>query len=158
MPPLLNYGKRCVQAISQLASLLRKALIGGYDDIISLLFLNKITRQQNLRRQFIHGYIEESLDLTRVHIHGQHSMSASYRNAICDQASGDRHTRLIFLVRATIGVIGNNGSDPGGGCTFEGINHDEQFHDGAIDRGAERLNNEHIAPAYIIIDLYKYIF
>src|SRR2546426_5831175 len=122
MPSLLNYGKRCVQAISQLASLLRKALIGGYDDIISLLFLNKITRQQNLRRQFIHGYIEESLDLTRMHIHGQHSMGASYSNAIRDQASGDRHARLILLVSSTIRIVGNNGSDSGGGSTFEGIN------------------------------------
>src|SRR5207245_2504589 len=86
------------------------------------------------------------------------SMSTGYSNAISDQTGGNRYTRLIFFVCATICVVWDNGCDPGSGSTFECINHNQQFHDGAVDRHAERLNNKYIASAHIIIDLYKNIF
>src|SRR5712692_6397602 len=158
MPPLLHYSKRCVKAISQLASLFCETFIGRNYRIIFMLFLNKITRLQYFRCQFIYRYIKKTLDLTRVHIHSQHSMSAGNCNAICDQTGGNRYTRLIFFVSAAIRIVWDDGCDPGSGSTFESIYHDKQFHDGAVDWDAERLNNKYIASTHIIIDLYKNIF
>jgi hypothetical protein len=44
------------------------------------------------------------------------------------------------------------------GGTFERVDHDEQFHDRAVDGKAERLDDEHIAPTHIIIDFHEDIF
>src|SRR5438552_1264932 len=85
-------------------------------------------------------------------------MSTGHCNAICDQASSNGYTRLILFVCATICIVWDNGCDPGSGSTFKCINHNEQFHDGAVDWHTERLNNKYIAPAYVIIDLYKNVF
>src|SRR5205807_7328159 len=85
-------------------------------------------------------------------------MSTGHSNAISDQTGGNRYTRLIFFVCATICVVWDNGCDPVSGSTFQRINHNQQFHNGAVDRHAERLNNKYIASAHIIIDLYKNIF
>src|SRR5258708_2442335 len=158
MPALLNYSKGRIEAISQLASFLGKALIGCNDRKIVLFLLSKVTRLQNLRGQFIYGYIEEPLDLTCMHIHRQYSMRACNGNTIGDQAGGDWYTRLIFLVSATIRIVGDDSSDTGSRGTLEGIYHDQQFHDRAIDRSTERLNNKNIATAHIIIDFHKNIF
>ena len=113
MPALLNYSKGCVEAISQFARFLGKALIGCNDRKIVLFLLSKVTSLQNLRGQFIHGYIEEPLDLTCMHIHRQYSMRACNGNTISDQAGGDWYTRLIFLVSTTIRIVGDDSSDTG---------------------------------------------
>src|SRR2546421_4089839 len=147
-----------IQAISKLARLLCKALVGRNDDEITQLFLSKVTRLNNLRCEFVNRDVEETLYLARMHVHSKHAMCSGNRDAVRNQAGSDRYTRLIFFVGAAISIVGDDGGDARGGRTFERVDHDEQFHDGAIDRGAEGLNDEYVVAAHIIIDFDKDIF
>src|SRR5260370_40778912 len=107
MPALLNDSKWRIKTISQLAGFLGKAFIGCDHSKIILLLLGKVPGLQNLRGQFIYGYIKETLNLPGMHIHRQHPLRASNGNTIGAQADGDRYTRLIFLVGTTKGRISN---------------------------------------------------
>src|SRR5690348_5656559 len=93
-----------------------------------------------------------------MHIHRENAMSAGDGDAISNQASRDGDARLIFLIGATVGEVGNDGSNTSSGGAFECINHNEQFHNRAIDRRTERLNHKNVTATHIIIDFYEYIF
>src|SRR5215469_6782371 len=147
-----------IQAISKLACLLCKAFVGRNNNEITQLFLSKVMRLDNLRGEFINRDVEETLDLARVHVHCKHAMCSGNRNAVCNQASSNRYTRLVFLIGAAVSIVGDDGGDARGGGPFERVNHNEQFHDGAIDRRTERLNNEYVVAAHIIIDFDEDIF
>src|SRR6266702_2304615 len=158
MAAFLYNSERCIQAISKLARLLCKAFVGRNDDEITQLLLSKVTRLNNLRGEFVNRDVEETLDLAGMHVHSEHAMRPGNRNAVCNQAGGDRHTRLIFLVGAAISIVGDDSGDARSGGPFERIDHDEQFHNGAVDRGTEGLNDEYIVAAHIINDFDKDIF
>src|SRR5437667_12795384 len=106
----------------------------------------------HLSCKLINRNIEKALNLSRMHIHCQHAMRSSNGNTISDQAGSDRNTGLIFLVGTAIGIIRDYSSNTSGRSSFKGINHNEYFHDGAIDGRTERLNNKNILPAYILIN------
>src|SRR2546421_8208312 len=156
--PLFDNGERCIETVGESTSFLGKALARGHNCKVLKFQLREVTRLEDLRGQFINRYVEEALDLSRVHIHGQDALSASDSDAVCDQASRDRNTRLIFLIGAPIGIVRNDSSDTSRRGTFERIDHDEQFHDRAIDRSAKGLNNKNISATDILIDLDKNIF
>src|SRR6266849_4019064 len=155
---LLDDRKRGVEAISEPTRLLCKTLIGRDDGEITQFLLCKVTSLKNLRSEFVNRDIEEALNLARVHIHREHAMSARDRDTVCDQASGDGNARLILLIGTAIGIVGDDGGDAGSGGAFKRIDHDQQFHNGAVDRRAEGLDDEHIAATYIIIDFHEDIF
>ena len=71
------------------------------------------------------------------------------------QARGDRHARLVLLVGAAIAEVGQHGGDPPGGGALQGVDHDEQFHDGTVDRAAERLHDEDIVLAHALQDAHE---
>ena len=85
------------------------------------------------RRQFVHRDVEEALNLTGVQVHRQDAVGARRRDAIRQQTRRDRHARLILLVGAAIGVVGDDGGDALGRGALEGVDHDEEFE----DRGAD---------------------
>src|SRR5579885_999321 len=154
---LLDDGKRGVEPVGQFARLLGKALIGRDDGEVAQFHLGEIPCLQDLRGQFIDGNVEKTLNLPGVHVHRQHAVRARDGDAVGDQPRGDGNARLILLVGAPIGIVGDDGGDAIGGGTFERIDHNEQFHNRAIDGRAERLNDKDILAAHILIDFDKNI-
>ena len=153
--PLLDDGEGSIEPVGQLARLLGEALVGGDNGEFVQFHLGKVAGLQDVRGQFIDGDVEEALNLSGVHVHRQHAMCARDGDAVCDQAGGDGNARLILLVCSSIGIVGNHCGDTIGGGAFEGIDHNEQFHNRTIDGRAEGLNNKDILPAHIFIDFDK---
>ena len=125
----LDDGEGCIEAVGEMTGLFGEAFIGGNDGEVVQFFLHEETRLNDLRGQFVHGNIEEALDLSSMHIHSEDTMRPGDRQAVSNEASGDRDTGLIFLIGTAIGVVGNDGSDTRGGGAFERVDHDEEFHD-----------------------------
>ena len=80
-------------------------------------------------------------------------MGAGRGEQIGDQFGRDRRARLVFAVLAAIAVVGNHGGDPSGRSAFEGVDHQKQFHQVAVDRTASRLQDEDICAAHVLLNL-----
>ena len=51
-----------------------------------------------------------------VEVNGQEPVGASCREKVCHQPGGNGNAGLVFLVGASIAVIGDNGGDTARGC------------------------------------------
>src|SRR5947199_10686731 len=51
-------------------------------------------------------------------------------------------------------MIRNHRRDTPGGGPFEGINHQQQFHQVLVHRAAGRLHSEDVSAAHILLNLY----
>ena len=158
MATFLYNSQRGIETIGEFTRLLRKTLVGGNHCKIIHIFFDEVTRLEYLGGQFIDGDIKEALYLARVHIHGQDAVGAGDGNAVGDEAGGDGDARLVFFIGTAIGIVGNDGGDAGGGGALEGVDHDEEFHNGAIDGEAEGLNDKYVAPTHVVVDLHEDIF
>ena len=97
--------------------------------------------------------VEESLDLGRVQVDEQGTVGARGGQQIGNQLGADGDTGTVLAVLTRIPVIRNDGGDPGGRCTFESIDHHEQFQQVLIYRVAGGLHNEHVYAAHVIEQL-----
>ncbi len=103
-------------------------------------------------RQLIHGDVEEALDLAGVQVHGEDAVGAGGLDQVGEQARRNRHARLVLLVAASVGVVRDDGRDAAGRGAAEGVDHDQQLHDAGVHRRAERLDQEDVAAADVLLD------
>src|SRR5256885_3271598 len=139
MATLFDDGKGGIETVGQLARFFGKAFIGGDNGEIVQFFFHEVTRQDDLRGEFVDGDIEEALDLARVHVHGQDAMRSGDGDTVGDEACGNGNTWLIFFIGAAIGIVGNNGGGKGGRGRIEGGDHDEEVYGRAGVGGAGRV-------------------
>jgi len=102
----LDNGKGSVKAVCQFTRLLGEPFISGNDSEIVQFFLDEIASLDDLCGQFVNGNIEKALNLTGVHVHCQHAVRTGNGDTVGNKASCDGNARLIFLIRAPIGIIG----------------------------------------------------
>ena len=107
------------------------------------------------RGQLVDRDVEEPLDLALVEVHRQHPVRARDGDHVGDQAGGDRHPRLVLLVRAAVGVVRDDRRDPAGRRPLEGVDHDQELHDRLVDRAAGRLDEEHVLLADVVQDAHE---
>ena len=104
------------------------------------------------RIEMIHGNIEKALDLGRVQVHRQYAVGTGPGNQIGDQLGRDRHPALVLAILPGVAEIGNHSRDPVGARPLEALNHDQQFHQGIVDRRAGGLEDKYVAAANVLID------
>src|SRR5258708_5421433 len=155
--PLFDNGERSVKTVSELTGFFGKTFVGSDNRKIIEVFVRKITRLENLGRQFINRYIKKTLNLSRVHIHGQDAVGPGHSNAVGNQAGSYRHTRLVFLICTPISIVRNDRGDTGSGGTFKCINDNEQFHNASVNVRTEVLYDKNVFTTHVIIDFYEYI-
>ena len=95
--------------------------------------------------------VEESLDRRRMEIDRQHAIRTGGREQVGQQLGADRlpASRLLFLAR--VGVVRNHRGDARCRGTLHRIEHDQQLHDVLVHRRAERLDDEHVRPAHVLL-------
>ena len=106
------------------------------------------------------GDVEEALDLVGVQVHGQHPVGAGAGDQVGHQLGGNGVAGLGLPVLAGVAEIGDHRSDPPGGGALQGVDHDEQLHEGVVDsvghsvllKGAGGLNHKHVRAADGLID------
>ena len=67
-------------------------------------------------------------------VHGQHPVRTGAGEDIGHQLGGDGITGLGLAVLAGIAEVGDHGGDPAGGGPAQGVDHNEQLHQGVIHR------------------------
>ena len=105
--------------------------------------------------QFVHGDIEETLNLACVQVDGQESVGAGGGEEVGHQTGGNRYAGLVFFIGPAVPVIGDHGSDSARRRPFECVDHDQQFHEVVIDRVTGRLDYEDITLPDVLANLNK---
>ena len=90
--------------------------------------------QQGQGGKLIDRDAEEALNLLCVQVNHDHPVGAGYRDQVGQQAGGNGHAWLVFLVGAAVGEVGDDSSDASSRGALAGIQHDQQFHDVVADR------------------------
>ena len=83
--------------------------------------------------ELVHGNIEEALQLALMKIERKDAVCTGNLQHVGDEARGDRHARLIFLVGAAVAVVRNDGGDAACRGALERVDHDQELHDGGAD-------------------------
>src|SRR5690606_42005657 len=96
--------------------------------------LVEVARQGVEGGELVQRDVEEALDLTGVQVEGEDAVGAGSLDQVGQQPGGNRHARLVLLVAATVGVVGDDGRDPSGRGAAEGIDHNQQFEDAGVHR------------------------
>ena len=96
--------------------------------------------------------VEEALDLAGMQVHGNDAGNTGSRHQISNQFGCNRFTAAGLAILTCITIIRNNGGNVFSRSAFEGICHDEQFHQGVIGRLASRLDDEYVLTADTFVD------
>lgn len=148
--PLLDKSQRQVQARSVIARFLGETQVGG-DDHGFVHFLDhafQVADNHVESAQHIAGDREKALDLVGVQVEGHVAVRAGHFDHISHQARRDRHARLVFLVRAGVAQVWHHGRDARGGIQAQGLDHDKQFHQVAVNGNGSGLDDVAILPAH----------
>ena len=107
----------------------------------------EIGSEDRSTHKMINRDIEEALDLGSMEIHGENSVCAGCGKHICNNFCGDRVTGFCFSVLTCISEIGHYCGDSSCGCTFERIDHNDEFHEVVVNGVAGGLDDENIGSA-----------
>jgi len=103
----------------------------------------------------VDGYIEETLDLLTVEIHGQHAVRSGGGEQVGHELGRDRNAGLIFTILTCVAVERNNRRDALSRGASRSVDHDEQLHQVMVRRWARRLNEEYVVTANVLVDLHE---
>ena len=114
----------------------------------------QIFNQYRQRIEVIHRDIEEPLHLLRVQVHGEHTAHPGCMQQIGHQLGSNRDARLILAILARVSEKWNHRRYPIRAGAARRVHHNEQLHQMLIGRRTGRLNNEHIVPPNVFLNLY----
>jgi hypothetical protein len=100
-----------------------------------------------LKRNVVHGDLEEALDLALVKVHGKHPVGAGRLEQAGHQASRYRLAGGALLVLARVRVVRHHGRDAPCRGQLGGLDHDEQLHDVRVQVAGRRLHEEDVGAA-----------
>ena len=83
----------------------------------------------------------------------QHPVGARRGDQIGNQFGRDRRTRPRLPVLPCIAEVREDGGDPLGRRTSQCVDADQQLHQIVVGRVAGRLDDEHVLPADVLVDL-----
>lgn len=120
---------------------------GDHADVVQVVVLLDVIREDRHGVHVINWAVEEALDLIGVQVHGDDAIRTSGLQQVSDQASGDGLASAVLLVLACIGVERQDCGDALGGSALERINHDELFHEPVVQWQWVGLEHEGIGAA-----------
>src|SRR5436305_9889613 len=123
--PFFDDCQWCFKTIGEFTCLFGEALICGDDREVVHFLLYKVAGLEYLRGQLIDRYVEKTLDLAGVHVHGENALRSGDSDAVGDQAGRNGDTGLIFLVGTAVGIKGYYGGNASGGGAFKSVYHDQ---------------------------------
>ena len=88
--------------------------------------------------QIVDGHVEEALDLAGVQVHGDDVVAAGRLQHVGDQLGRDGRARLVLLVLARVGEVGDDGRDAPRRGRLARRDDDQQLHDVVVDLAGRR--------------------
>ena len=92
----------------------------------------------------IDGDIEEALNLSGVEVDEEGTIGAGGGEQISNEFGADGDARAIFSILASVSVIRNDNGDAGSGCTFQGVDDDEELDEVLVNGVAGGLYDEDV--------------
>ena len=132
---------------------LHAAGVGGNDDQVLQLHLLEMGDEDRQGHQVVDRDVEEALDLGGVQVDGQDPRETGGFQQVGQQPGRDGHPRPVLAVLAGVGVVGDHGGDAPRRGALEGVGHQQQFHDVEVAVGAERLDDEDVGAADVLVAL-----
>lgn len=151
---LVDKSEAGVEVVGNGGSTLGATSIGGDDHaVLGLVVLANVAKERRLRVQVVDGDAEEALDLRSMEINGDNVVGTGGLQHVGDKSGANRSAGLVFLVLASVGEVGNNGSYPPSTGGSAGRDGDEELHQALVDvAGGGRLDNEDIFVADRLAD------
>ncbi len=115
-------------------------------------FLAHVLEEHRHGEQVVDRPVEEALDLGGVQVDRHDAVGSGHLEEIGDQAGGDRLATATLLVLARVRVVGGDDRDALGGCTLEGIHHDQLLHQPFVDGRRVRLDDEGVGSAHALVE------
>ena len=109
-------------------------------------------------RKHITGDREKALNLPGVEVHGDIAVCTGDFHHLSNQFGGDGHTRLVLAVGSSVAHVRENNGNATSRVEFEGLCHDEQFHQIAMNRHGSGLNDVTILSSDRGMELYEKVF
>ena len=135
--------------IGELERVLRTAGVGRNRDHTSARQseITEVLREQRHRRHMVDRDREEALDLTRMEVHRQHAIGAGELQHVRDEPAGDRFARPGLAVLARIRKPRDNRGDALRRRELRRLDHEQQFHQVAVDGLAAGLDDEDVGAS-----------
>jgi len=131
---LVNEREPQIQSVSNRRGSLRAARVGTHDDaVLDVEVLPDPAQGAGLGVQVVDGDVEEALDLRGVQVHGDDVVAAGGLQHVRDELGGDGGARLVLLVLARVGEVGDHGGDAARGGGLARVDHDEELHEAVVD-------------------------
>jgi hypothetical protein len=118
---------------------LRASCIRTNDDtVLNVEVLPDPPQRAWFRVKVVYWDIEESLNLAGMEIHSNDMVAAGGLKHVGHEFCCDWRARLVLLVLAGVGEVGNDRSNATCRCRFASINHDQKFHQSIVDLARRR--------------------
>ena len=101
--------------------------------------------------EVVDGYVEKTLDLVGVEVHGHNAVGAGSLKEVGDEFGGNGYAGFVFAVLPGVAIVGNNGGDVSCGGSFGGVDQQEEFHE-VVGGGKGRLDEKYVAAAHGFVD------
>ena len=145
---------RIVEALGQSSCPDHTADVGRHDHQVLVFLLPGIAEQHGRRIHVVDRNIEETLNLIRMQINGQHAIDTGAGNHVGDQLRRDRHAhRARATILTCVSEVRNHRRDARRRRTSACIDHHQQLHQMIVRWRARRLHDEHIATADVLEQL-----
>ena len=152
----IDDGNGNVQLFSKFSDSCYAAQVGRYCNKVFFqifaIFVDIEICQKRAANQVVHRDIKEALDLCAVQVHCQHTACTGACQDICNQFCTDGISCSCFSILTGIAIVRHNCCDSCCGCTFHGIDHDQQFHQVVIYGIGCGLDDEYIGATDGFID------
>ena len=141
----MDQSKVEVKLVGQRSGTLGTTSIGGDNNSVLIVnILANVVERRGLGVQVVNGHVKKALDLTCMQVHSDDMVAASRLQHVSHKLSSDGCTRLVLLVLASVGEVGNHGGDSASAGSLACVDHDEQFHQVVIDLATAGLDNENV--------------
>ena len=98
--------------------------------------------------EVVDGNVEEALNLSRVQVHREDSVSTGGGDKVCNELCGNGVAALGLAILTRVAEVRDDGGDASRGGAAHCVDHNEQFHKIVVDGTAGGLNDENVLAAY----------
>ena len=138
-----------VQEPRQQRRLLGVAQVGGDDDGVAEVARAVVVGDDAERRQVVDRHGEEAVHLRGVERHGDDAVDAGGAQEVGDESAPQRDPRGVLLVRAGVGVVGDDGGDLPRRRPARGVDHQQELHQVLLRGWHQRLDEVDVALAAV---------
>ena len=163
LPPLVHDSQGHIQLLGEGTGTGHGAHVGGdYHGVLPVIleFAVKVVHKDGGAQQIIHWDIKKALNLVGMEVHRQNPVRAGGGNQVGHQLGRNGIAGFGLPILTGVAEIGNHCGNPSGGGPFQGINDNEQLHQGVVDctglavldKGAGGLHHKYIGAPNRLID------